>query len=88
MVDLFFEDNDGNVFQKDNKGKVNQRDNKSNSWKPANNTTANNPVNRDMQARDRSNQRTNNYNTMSRPAAKPAGRPNTGSRPAGGGKRR
>jgi hypothetical protein len=62
-----FADRDGNVFQKDNKGGINQRDNKSNKW---NQSQAPN-MNRDMQSRDRGNQRTNNFNNASRQA--PAG---------------
>lgn len=83
-----FADKDGNVFQKDDKGDVNQRDNKGNSWKPApNNSPAANNINRDAQARNRSNQQTNNYNKArapQQPAARPAAKPasNPAARPA------
>jgi hypothetical protein len=83
-----FADKDGNVFQKDDKGNVNQRDNKGNSWKPApSNSPAANNINRDAQARNRSNQQTNNYNKArapQQPAARPASRPasNPAARPA------
>jgi hypothetical protein len=71
-----FADKDGNVFQKDERGNVNARDNKTNTWKPADKTSpAVNNVTRDAQARQRSNQKTTNYNNMSKPAAKPAPRP-------------
>lgn len=77
-----FADRDGNAFQKDNKGNINQRDNKTNSWKPTNNAPSYNPVNRDMQSRDRGNQRTNNFNNNSRPATRPSSRPSPQQRPA------
>jgi hypothetical protein len=95
-----YADRDGNVFQKDNNGNINQRDNKSNSWKSTGQKqTPNNQVpkvqnqnrppqgsiNRDMQARDRSTQRTSNYNSyQNRSAPRPSG----GARPAGGARRR
>lgn len=78
-----FADKDGNVFQKDDKGNINQRDNNANSWKPAEKTSpAVNQVNRDAQARQRSTQKTANYQ---KPAAKPTARPaaKPASRPAG-----
>ena len=96
-----FADKDGNVFQKDNNGNINQRDNKSKDWKPTGQKqTPNNAVpkvqnqnrppkgsiDRDMQARDRSTQRTNNYNQSQRPAQRPSG--GGGARPSGGGARK
>jgi hypothetical protein len=58
-----YADRDGNVYQRDNKGNWNQRDNKSQSWQP---TSRDNPsvngLNQQSQARDRGNQRTNNFN--------------------------
>ena len=70
-----FADRDGNVFQKDNKGNVNQRDNKTNSWKPDKNPSQGSNINRDMQSRDRSNQRSNNFNQSQNrtPAPRPTG---------------
>ena len=82
-----FADKDGNVFQKDKNGTINQRDNSSNTWKKSPEPT----INRDVQSRDRGNQRTNNFNNaISRPTgatSRPAG---AISRPsgAGGGRRR
>jgi hypothetical protein len=84
-----FADKDGNVFKKDDKGNLNQRDNKGNSWKPADKASpASNNVNRDVQSRNRANQRTDNFNnarTTPKPAARPAPKPTTakpGARPA------
>jgi len=58
-----YADRNGNVYQKDNNGNWNQRDNKSNTWKS---TSKDNPsmnnLNRESQARDRGNTRTNNFN--------------------------
>ena len=84
-----FADKDGNVFKKDDKGNLNQRDNKGNGWKLADKASpAANNVNRDVQSRDRANQRTQNFNNArtppkpaARPASKPAARPAL--RPAG-----
>lgn len=71
-----FADKNGNVYQRDDKGNINQRDNKSNGWKPADRSSqAASQINRDAQARQRSNQQTANYNNMSRPAARPAAKP-------------
>ncbi|PWT97438.1 MAG: hypothetical protein C5B52_13825 [Bacteroidetes bacterium] len=78
-----YTDRQGNVYQRDNKGNWSQRDNKSNSWQPS----TNNNMNRDAQARDRSNMRTNNYNqqrSMSRPSGGGGGMRGGG----GGGRRR
>lgn len=75
-------DRDGNVYQRDNKGNWNQRDNSTNSWKSTSrdNVSSNN-LNRDMQARDRGNMRTNNFNSG-------GGRSFGGGGGRGGGRRR
>ncbi|HNP22068.1 MAG TPA: hypothetical protein PKM63_04990 [Panacibacter sp.] len=101
-----FADKDGNVFQRDDKGNINQRDNKSKDWKPTNNKQpapdnrmpntkpGQKPpagtINRDMQMRDKGNNRTNNFNQAQKPVQKPAARPapKPAARPAGGVKKR
>src|SRR5262249_41947270 len=57
-----YADRDGNVYQKDDKGNWNQRDNRSQSWQSARDNPSTNNLNRESQARDRGNNRTNNFN--------------------------
>ena len=59
-----FADRDGNVFQKDKQGGLNQRNNKTNSW----NKSQSPALNRDVQSRDRGNQRMNNFNNVNKPS--------------------
>lgn len=78
-----FADKSGNVFQKDNKGNWNQRGDGNKSWKPApsGNTGT---MNRESKMRDRSNNRTNNYQRQQRqPAARPMPAPSRGGGGAG-----
>ena len=69
-----FADKDGNVFQKNKQGGLNQRDNKTNSW----NKSQSPALNRDVQLRDRGNQRMNNFNNVNKPSFG-GGRAGTGS---------
>ncbi|PWT70698.1 MAG: hypothetical protein C5B59_20050 [Bacteroidetes bacterium] len=73
-----YADRDGNVFQKDDKGNWNQRDNRSQSWQSARDNPSTNNLNRESQARDRGNNRANNFNQQ---------RSMSGSRGGGGGMR-
>lgn len=84
-----FADRDGNVFQKDKQGNINQRDNKTNTWNKPSSPSNNNTVNRDVNSRDRGNQRTNNFNNASAPSfnrSQPA-RPAAGNAGQAGGAR-
>jgi hypothetical protein len=73
-----FSDKQGNIFQTDRNNNIRQRDNRNNSWQP----TQNNEIRRDIQSRDRGNQRTNNFNQMQNRT--PASRPAMGGGGAGG----
>lgn len=66
-----FADKSGNVYQKDRSGNWNQRDNSSKSWKPSSGNAAGS-LNRDSQMRDRGTNRANNFQSQSRPSARPA----------------
>jgi hypothetical protein len=80
-----FADRNGDVFQRDNKGMMNQRDNRTNSWNRSA-SAYNNSMQRDVQSRDRSMNRTQNYN---RAASSGMYRGGGGmSRGGGGGRRR
>ena len=63
-----FADRDGNVFQKDKQGNINQRDNKAKRWDRPQIPAANNGINRDVQSRDRGNQRQSNFFNGGKPA--------------------
>lgn len=82
-----FSDKDGNVFQKDSKtNNWNQRDNKTNEWKPSSDNNRTRDLDRDFNARDRSNSRDQNFNNFQNnqrfaPANRmPASRPAMGGR--------
>ncbi len=82
-----FSDKDGNVFQKDSKtNNWNQRDNKTNEWKPSSDNSRTRDLDRDFNARDRSNSRDQNFNNFQNnqrfaPANRmPASRPAMGGR--------
>ena len=82
-----FSDKDGNVFQKDSKtNNWNQRDNKTNEWKPSADNNRTKDLDRDFNARDRSNSRDQNFNNFQNnqrfsPANRmPASRPAMGGR--------
>jgi hypothetical protein len=82
-----FSDKDGNVFQKDSKtNNWNQRDNKTNEWKPSSDNNRTRDLDRDFNARDRSNLRDQNFNNFQNnqrfaPANRmPASRPAMGGR--------
>lgn len=82
-----FSDKDGNVFQKDSKtNNWNQRDNKTNEWKPSSDNSRTRDLDRDFNARDRSNSRDQNFNHFQNnqrfaPANRmPASRPAMGGR--------
>jgi len=85
----------GDVFKQNKNGSASQRDNVSKSWKSASDrsnsgssgrpsTQPSNNINRDMQMRDRSNMRTNNYQSSRSSASRPSG---GGGRGGGGGRR-
>ena len=82
-----FSDKDGNVFQKDSKtNNWNQRDTKTNEWKPSSDNSRTRDLDRDFNARDRSNSRDQNFNNFQNnqrfaPANRmPASRPAMGGR--------
>ena len=82
-----FSDKEGNVFQKDSKtNNWNQRDNKTNEWKPSSDNNRTRDLDRDFNARDRSNSRDQNFNNFQNnqkfsPANRmPASRPAVGGR--------
>ena len=82
-----FSDKDGNVFQKDSKtNNWNQRDTKTNEWKPSSDNSRTRDLDREFNARDRSNSRDQNFNNFQNnqrfaPANRmPASRPAMGGR--------
>ncbi|MEN9446129.1 MAG: hypothetical protein RL728_641 [Bacteroidota bacterium] len=82
-----FSDKEGNVFQKDSKtNNWNQRDTKTNEWKPSSDNSRTRDLDRDFNARDRSNSRDQNFNNFQNnqrfaPANRmPASRPAMGGR--------
>jgi hypothetical protein len=74
-----FADKNGNVMQKDNKGAWNQRDNNSKSWKPAASSNYGS-MNQQSQMRDRSANRSSNFQSQNRSMGGGGGRSSSGAR--------